>query len=112
MSKLIDSIKGDLTGKKYPSHRLIHATIERSKDPITYDLLNEYQITFGGKILAKCKPEARQGMLENVVRQIREEIYGDLKNRIIKLERAYYEEDNKTFMEQIRDINREIFGPI
>ena len=107
MSRLIESIKADLTGKRIASkHNLIKADIEVMEP----GYITEYKIHFGGVIQVHCKPKDINLMLDNVIRQIREEIYGDIKNRIIRLERAYYMEDDKTIRSELRDINKEIFG--
>jgi hypothetical protein len=49
-------------------------------------------------------------MIKNVVREIRDVIYGDLKNRILRLERAIYEQNTDNILVEIRDIIREIWG--
>jgi len=107
MSRLIESIRADLSGRRFASeHHLIRADIE----VIEPGYITEYKIHFGGAIQVHCKSKDINLMLDNVIRQIREEIYGDIKNRIIRLERAYYMEDDKTVRSELRDINREIFG--
>ena len=112
MSKVIDNIRGDLTGKRFASTygRLIGATIDADYKKLSSQELVEYEIIFGGKIITKCRTEDRYNMLNNVVRQIREELYGDIKNRIINLERAFYEENYQEVQSQLRDIMKEIFG--
>lgn len=57
-----------------------------------------------------CEPKDLGVAIDSVVRELRDAIYGDIRQRIIRLERAVYEQDRDAILTETRDIVREIFG--
>ena len=111
MSKFIDKIESQLTGKEKIKYSQLHAEFKQIPHDISeYCKLKEYVIGIEWKRKIQCEPKVLTLMIENCIRELREEIYGDIKERILRLERAVYEEDNKKAHQEMRDIIRETFG--
>lgn len=114
MSKFIDKIEAQLTGRNNAVYGPIKTellTTEISIDSFNIDnplITREYKIGVGWYQKVSCRPEDLKHVLKNVVSELTEEIYGDLRNRIIRLERAMYEYDINKMRMVIRDIIREI----
>ena len=113
MSKLIDNIKTDLTGIRYPkriaTNRLIVGSTE-CIDRHKLEFLPEYKIEAGLKIKVRCSPDDLISMIDNAIKQIRLELYGDIQESIIRLERAIYEEREEDIRIELSNIKNEIFG--
>jgi|GEM_PF-3198933 hypothetical protein len=111
MSKFIDAVRAELLHERKVCFSPMLAVKKEYKRPTPdYDDLTEYCISVGWVQTGFCKPEELAPMLDNVIRALREAIYGDIKQRAIKLERAIYEQDRDTILSEIRDIMREVFG--
>jgi hypothetical protein len=111
MSKFIDAVTAELGYRK--KHILPPLTVTkefREDSPMLVDSLSEYKIEVRWKVTGYCKPNELHIVQENVIRELREVVYGDFKDRIIRLERAVYERDDKVAQMEIRDILREVFG--
>lgn len=109
MSQFIDTITSQLTGNVVVDSKAplkVGVKIETNFE----SLLNEYDISVIWKRKGFCKKSDMENLLNNVIRELRNSIYGDLYSKIIRLERyVYTQEDVKAEM-VIRDIVREIFG--
>ena len=109
MSKFIDQVKAELlTGRKS-----IYLPLEVSQtfDPsINDDRLSEYKVSVGWIVKCYCKQNEIPVMQESVIRELREAVYGDLYQRIIRLERAIYDRNDKLAQMEMRDIVKEIYG--
>ena len=108
MSNFINTIKAAMTGVRRVAYPLLKITVsDTTPDPLRAQ--NEYEINVLWSRKVYCKPEHLSFMLSNCVRELREEIYGDLKSRILRLERAVYEQDSPAALREIRDIIREVY---
>ena len=54
------------------------------------------------------RPKDRENMLKNVYRELQEAVYGHLRDRLLRLERAIYEQDRDKIHMHLRDLFREI----
>jgi hypothetical protein len=109
MSSFIDAIIMQLTGNVkigYKTPLKVGVEIETNLKT----LLNEYNINVTWNRKCFCEKHDIEDLFKNVIRELRNNIYGDLYQKIMRLERYIYtQEDVKAKME-IRDIVHEIFG--
>ncbi len=110
MSKITDGIKAKLTGKRkviLPKTMAVEKNIRVTHDRFSY----EYRvgIEWGFKAFLDNTIHV-DAVIDNCARQFREDMYGDIRNRILALERAVLEDDRDMALTQMRDIMREIFG--
>ena len=73
------------------------------------DRLKKYKIGVGFWIETYCSEEDLRPMTENVIREIKEIIYGDVRERFIQLERTIYNQDMQKTRIEVRDLMKEIF---
>lgn len=107
MSKFIDKIRSQLTGVRSARMGPLRASV-KVVDSIDYDLNHEYDISVKWGRKVSCRPKDLEPVIDNVIRELREEIYGDIRSRIRRLELAVYEGNEKEMCVEIRDIVREI----
>jgi hypothetical protein len=114
MSKFIDAVKALATGREWRVFDPLSLKISRVDDPINQDLMvhsgREYLIGVRWEVAIKCKPEALSSAQANVMRQLREAVYGDLREHVLKLERALLEWDQRTMEKEIKALLEETFG--
>lgn len=111
MSQFIDAVKSEmLTGRKANFSPMLTVKKDYKETPSNFDDLTEYRIAVEWVQTGHCKRTELAPMIDNVVRALRKAVYGDIEQRIIRLERAIYEQDRDSVLSEIRDITREIFG--
>jgi len=113
MTKMIDNVKAEFTGNRKMGMGSLRSILITNDVPCPLGMspeLKEYVAHVEWVAKFYCDPENLQPMLESIIRELREAIYGELKERIIRLERAVYEEDRDKIVMEIRDIIREIYG--
>lgn len=107
MSKMLDRIKGHFTGER-----------KAVSQPLKIETFREYNVL-------ECKDRYRleatlsqdywvsdkinvTDVYENFIRLLKEELYGDIRNDLIRLERSLIEEDFEECRKICRDMFREI----
>lgn len=110
MSRFIEEVKGELLRENRRAGRMFPVSCERIINPVPYQELVGYKISVTFGRTGHCRPQDLQQATENVVRELREAVYGDIKKRILDLERAMVEHDIDKMYSAMRDINKEIFG--
>ena len=108
MSKFIDAIREQWHGIIKPVKGPISASVSPKQH--NAGMVREYEIEVVWRRVVYVEPRHIQPMIDNCVGELREDIYGEIKNRIFRLERAIYEQDHDTAISEMRDIKREIFG--
>lgn len=110
MSKFIDAVTAELTGNRYPV--LEHMTIVQkwSDDATAFNsaMTYEYDIGVTWKVRTHCDKAALQHVTRNVLRQLREAVYGEFRDRVLRLERAVWEHDREKILMETRDLVREV----
>jgi hypothetical protein len=113
MSKFIDKIHAQMTGRKKKVASPIDVSFDKINSPIkgslSFSLVNEYIVGVEWNRKIACESKDLPAIIDNCVRELKEEIYGDIKNRINRLERNLYEKNYNKAMSEMRDIIREIF---
>ncbi len=109
MSAFIDKIEECLTGR----NRAVFGPITTEVDTAVTDALGQipeylFEVRWGRRV--SCRTEDFDTVFKNVIRELREAIYGELRGRLIRLERAVYECDERAVRMEIRDIMSEVFG--
>ena len=109
MSSFIEHVKAKLTGQRVaipPELKIV----EDIKDcwPDTAHL--QYDIGVEWKVRTHCKPEDLQSVASNVVRQLREDVYGEFRQKVLLAQRSFYERDMRTLEQHLRDLLRMIQG--
>lgn len=111
MSKFIDAVKAQL----YPWHdRAVTGPLSALKcdccsTAVPHDIMRRYEIGVEYKWVVEVHPEAVQFMKENIVRELRELVYGDFREKLLELERSIYSYEYNKSKDLIRDLFRETF---
>lgn len=71
--------------------------------------IDEYKIGLFWGISGACSEKDLPAMIKNCSRTLKEEIYGDFKERLLKLEHHVYRGDHDDAAEEIRSILSEVF---
>jgi hypothetical protein len=112
MSRFIDNVQAQFTGQKRVKKTPLSVSIEDVSVIEMPVLQKEYEIGVTYKRRIWCEHKDLPRMMDNLIRDLRHEIYADIKNRVSRLERAVYANDEEKIMPEIRDIIREVFGII
>ena len=112
MSKFMEAVEAKLTGQRVAIiPELVVTQDYDSLVPLaTQEDAIQYDIGVAWKVRTHCKPRDVPAVTENVIRQLREEIYGQFRWRAIQIQRAAYEQDREKLHMHIRDLMREIEG--
>ena len=110
MSEFIDAVKAELTGRRNVVYKPLSVSIEPIHSIETPMMLQEYKIGVEWMVKASCDPKDIPPLIDGALRELREAIYGNIRDRINRLERAVYKQDNKAILSETRDIIKEIYG--
>jgi len=112
MSKFIDAIKAEMTGRKFadmliPPLLSVTEDLQRVDD---YSTAVEYRIhvTYGCNV--QCQPKDLEDAKANIIRSLREEIFGDARKKAHALHRAVYSGSRDQVFEKLDDLMKEILG--
>jgi hypothetical protein len=113
MSKFIDAVKAEvlygydkLSRQKIPALKIT----EEINKPLLHNIMRRYSIGVGYKWVLEVRPEDVPFMKDNIIRELRDLVYGDFREKLLKLERAVYEQEYLEAQELIRDLFRETYG--
>lgn len=113
MSKLIDNIRAEITGRREAKKRspLLAVTMATEKMDWKIPALTEYKVyvVFGARFACENQNDVNMA-IESIIRLLREEIYCDVKNRLFRLEKAVTEDKRDKILMEMRDIIKEIYG--
>lgn len=111
MSRFIDAIRASKTGRRAAILEPLSCGICKV-EPIldVFQTTEEYEFKVEWMVRAFCQHNDFDAMMENIHRQLKEAVYGEFRNRILRLERAIYEQDREKVLMETRDIVREIMG--
>jgi hypothetical protein len=112
MSKFINEVKSHLLGSK---RKVIYEPLDvkLSIESPTYSdpsYQNHYRASVEWGCEFFCMHKDMNPMIDNVCRELREVVYGELKSYLHLLERYIYERKEEEALMVIRDIIREIHG--
>jgi hypothetical protein len=112
MSAFIDNITAVLTGTEKPAYQPLEVKIEQAvidtSNHIPFSTIQEYEIGVKWSAKVSCESMDKQHLINNVIQEFKEVVYGDLRKRIIDLERAVYAQDHSQALMATREIMREI----
>jgi hypothetical protein len=110
MSKAIDAIQAEWTGKAGEFYPGLRAMIERKDiQSQEYPEVREYKIGFDWRFLITCEPRRLEDAIKNAQGQLKEFIYGDLRDRILQLERHILDQEYMKAEDEMTEILREVF---
>jgi len=111
MSNFINSVAAKLTGRQYAILTPVPLldVSEKVVEINTPTRALEYDISVTWGVTVHCLPENLPEMKRNIVAELRDDIYGEFRHKMLLLERAIYEHENREAIEQLRDILREIY---
>jgi hypothetical protein len=118
MSKFIDAIQEQMTGRlrdkctpfSFEPLRAAEWIVPANPDSPPYNRQGEYKFKVIYEMSAFATSREVPYLRANFIRQLREAIYGDMKQNLIRLERAIYERDTEAAEREIRDMLKEMFG--
>jgi hypothetical protein len=109
LSKIIDAVRTELSGKRAPLRFIDMATkVDLKPRPLEYAVNYRIQSTF--EVTGSCREDDLQFIRDNFVRSLREELYSDLKPALLTLEREIYNENREGLRECMEVIKKEIWG--
>lgn len=109
MSRFLEALRMELTGREKASLEPLSVTV--TKDPMhVLDIRTMQECVFAveWKVKAFCAAKDRENLLKNVYRELQEAVYGHMRDRLLRLERAFYEQDSDRVKMELRDLFREI----
>jgi hypothetical protein len=109
MSRFIEAIRHRMTGRKFPLLEPLSVVMNRRKDgeqleAHDFRTADEFEYEVAWRVRVKCEQPEANLIGNSVLRELREAVYGDLRDRIIRLERAVYEQDRERILMETRDI--------
>lgn len=107
MSKFIDAVTAELTGNRRAVLGPL-TVVQHWSDVFNPAMTYEYDIGVTWKVRTHCEKAALQHVTRNVLRHLREDVYGEFRDRILRLERAVYEHDREKILMETRDLVREV----
>lgn len=112
MSKFIDAIRAEATGRRsVRGNRFSPLRFSIDAVPVPFAPENtEYRIGVSWYVQICGKPEHKQYLLENAICEVRNAVYGDMMESLLRLERAIYEMNEEAMLAEIREIRKEIEG--
>jgi hypothetical protein len=113
MSKFIDAVLCELTGRKRVVQWPIRVSLRKESDgmlPATI-VANEYRVgvSWGTRFVLE-EPAQMEMARENIIRELRHAVYGDLISLVHGLEKAIIENDMEKALLLIREILGEVHG--
>jgi hypothetical protein len=106
MSKFVEAIEAQLTGRhEYLPQDLkdrLHASL--TKIEIDSDTLSCYRIGVQWGKIVRCRDEDIGNLIENLIKQLKIDLYGDIREHILAMERAFYERKEDEMRSQIHKI--------
>ena len=78
------------------------------RNPITGDVLHEYEFKVQYTVRHHCRPEELQQVTEMVKRVLLEEVYSDLRSKLLDLQASIYNDDRQECLEKINELFKEV----
>lgn len=118
MTKIIDNIKAiQMNERRISDWFDIRSTFSIDNDDLRLstrlDVLRKYDITvkLGAEVaVSEHQYEHLNTMIDNVKRAVIEEIYGEFRGPLIRLEMLISEGQRQEALEKVRDLHRTMFG--
>lgn len=111
MSAFIRRLTGQLTGNKsYVPYDTLSVIVHNHSAALDLDILSEYVVEVKWAVKISCPEEHYTDMLKNALRQLADEVYGELRLSMLTLERALYERritDALTIVQEMHKTIRE-----
>ena len=110
MSKFIDDLEVILTGNRSAAYSPLGVKMENTnKDYFTHTQLDEYVLQVIWKVIVNCEKGDLSDIKRNVISELKNYLFGDLRVKILQLERSLYEHDYKQTKKLINDILEETY---
>ena len=110
MSKFINNIKAELTGKRTVDPiPLLQVSVNASRESV-YSTHLQYTISVEYGIKVSCLPEDIGKMKDNLIAQLRDEIYGDFRKKAYALQRAAYSGSREEIIRATDALMGEVLG--
>ena len=114
MSKFIDAVKCSLTHQAHGQMDMFRMypllSVDEHVEAVPYSILLEHKIKVEWGVCVHCRPEDADACKGNVVAELRDAVYGDMRKMLRELERAFYCRDEAGVKKAIDDLQREIYG--
>lgn len=111
MSEFIKHIKSEILHKNRPQRFMPLRSVSKIIDePISVNIQRLYEIKVEWATRGYCEPRHFDKYFRNVVRELREAIYGEFRDKLIVLERAIYEQEVEPALKALDAIMREVEG--
>lgn len=111
MSEFIKHLKYGVTGrikaamKPFPAFEVLRDVVPTTE---TFQIHPEYRFEVRYCRRLCCSPEYIEHAEKNVIAEMKEAIYGDFRQMLIKLERYVYEQETCKAMDVIKEIMAEV----
>ena len=111
MSRFIDHVRAKMTGQKVAVVPELAVTVDKEVLPFPDDFaLTQYDIGVEWKSRTHCRPVDLPHVIDNVVKQLREDVYGEFRHTALEIQRAAYERNYEKMHALIRELLEQIYG--
>jgi hypothetical protein len=112
MSEFIKHIKSQIIERRDRPQRWtpLHVSARIVDEPYSVNVQKLYEIKVEWITRGYCEPRHFDIYLDNVIRELREAVYGELREKLFKLERAIYEQEMEQALTAINAVMREVEG--
>ena len=110
MSKFIDDLQVVFlpNGCKAVRNPIPALTLNTDVCSVPWDGLNEYEFKVQYTVRHHCRPEELQRVTEMVKRVLLEEVYSDLRSKLLDLQASIYNDDRQECLEKINELFKEV----
>jgi hypothetical protein len=110
MSKVLDSIEAKLTGHGSYEKELYNADISVNVTRDTVRILDEYLVKYSFGAYYSCEPGEKDQAMHSIKELFRDVLYGEFRDKLIKLERAIYNQKRDNQLALIKELLFEVSG--
>ena len=111
MSKFIDAIECELTGRKFAgrTRSIANLCIDSGiETPVNFSELVQVNVGLTYRTTTSCRKKDIPHVKENFIREAKHAIYGEFYEELINVERALYSEEYDLAIQHIRKIYKSI----
>lgn len=108
MSKLIKEVRSSIVGQAIGDFPNLSVKFD-CNETVSFTYLKQYRLVISWEDIIQSDPEEFELVLTNFIRGFQEAIYGSLREKMIRLRQAVYEQKKKEIHEILFEMEKEMF---